>query len=346
MTAPPIRGIGYDVGVVYERDQPSRPHWRAEDVRRDLRVIADELACNAVMIMGSDNDQLAEAGAVARELGLFAWLQPRLFDHDPDEVLDHLGRAAELAEELRRQHGDVGLNVGCELSLSVNGFVPGRTFIRRGSLLPWFFWLKPVYDRRLNRFLERAVTLARARFAGPLSYGSGPWESVDWRRFDYIGLDYYLDASNRWRFAGDVRRHVRTGRPVLITEFGCCTYQGAAERGAGGFSVIDYGTDPPTMPAQLVRSERVQADYLDESLDIFTEAGVHGTFVFGFSEPSLPTSADPIHDLDQGSFGIVKVLPPGDRPEGERWQRKEAFGTLARRYGAAAATATTAEERS
>jgi hypothetical protein len=217
----------------------------------------------------------------------------------------------------------------------VNGFYPGRSFIRRGSLLPWFSWLKPVADRRLDRFLDRAVTIARTRFAGPLSYGSGSWESVDWRRFDYVGLDYYLEAANRWRFADDVRRHVRRGKPVLITEFGCCTYRGAAERGAGGFWVIDYRTDPPTMPAKLIRDERVQADYLEESLDLFTEAGVHGTFVFGFHEPSLPTSADPVHDLDQGSFGIVKVLPPDGA--GERWERKEAFAALARRYAAAAA---------
>lgn len=345
MTAPPIRGIGYDVGVIYERDQPSRPVWRADDVRRDLRVIAEELGCNAVLIMGSDNDRLADAGAAARELGLFAWLQPRLFDADPAEVLVHLDRAAELAEDLRRRYGDVGLNVGCELSLSANGFVPGRTFIRRGSLLPWFSWLKPLYDHRLNRFLDRAVTIARARFDGPLTYGSGSWESVDWRRFDYIGLDYYLDASNRWRFADDLRRHVRTGKPVLITEFGCCTYEGAAERGAGGFTVINYRTDPPTMPAHLVRSERVQADYLDESLDLFAAAGVHGTFVFGFSEPSLPTSADPARDLDLGSFGIVKVLPR-TAGEPERWQRKEAFATLARRYRAGSSECSVTEERS
>jgi hypothetical protein len=94
VTAPPIRGIVYDVGVLYEGDQPSRPHWRAEDMRRDLAVIADELACNAVMITGTDLGRLAEAGAVARERGLFAWLQPRLFDADQPAVLEHLERAA------------------------------------------------------------------------------------------------------------------------------------------------------------------------------------------------------------------------------------------------------------
>lgn len=335
---PPVRGIGYDAGVLYEGDQPSRPHWRVEDARRDLRVIRDELHCNAVMIMATDNERLAEAGAAALDLGLFTWLQPRVFDADPPEALANLATAARLAEELRGQYGEVGLNIGCEMSLSVNGFFPGGSFIRRGALLTWFFWLKPLADLRLNRFLRGAAAVAREQFAGPLSYGSGSWESIDWRPFDYIGLDYYLEAGNRWRFESDVRRHVRSGKPVLITEFGCCGYQGAAERGAAGFGVIDYGSEPPTVPAKLVRSERVQADYLNESLDIFAAAGVHGTFVFGFSEPSLPYSPDPPHDLDRASFGIVKVLPrrteSADEPE--RWERKEAFDALAGRYRAAA----------
>ncbi|MFC7624322.1 hypothetical protein [Microlunatus sp. GCM10028923] len=329
---PPVRGIGYDAGVLYEGTMPSRPGWRVEDMRRDLRVIAGELGCNAVMIMASDLDRLVETGRAAREVGLSVWLQPRLFDADPVDVLAFLGEAAQRAEELRRSHGEVGLNVGCELSLSMNGLVPGRSFVRRGTLLPWLFWLKPVLDLRLNRFLRRAAALARERFGGPLSYGSGDWESVDWAPFDFIGLDYYLDAGNRWRFESDVTRHTRSGKPVLITEFGCCGYTGAAARGAGGFLVINTRTDPPTVPADLVRDEQEQADYLNESLDLFARAGVHGTFVFGFSEPSLPCSDDPVHDLDRASFGIVRVLPRDDEKEPESWLPKLAFGALARRY--------------
>jgi len=39
-----FRGINYDAGVIYEGSYNSRPVWRLDDVRRDLKVIRDELS--------------------------------------------------------------------------------------------------------------------------------------------------------------------------------------------------------------------------------------------------------------------------------------------------------------
>lgn len=338
MSSLAVRGINCDAGVVYEATFHSRPDWRVDDVRRDLTVIRDALSCNAVSIMATDNQRLADAGEVAAELGLFVWLQPRLFDATGDEVVSNLSRAAAVAEDLRTRHARVGLNVGCELTLSSEGMVPGGSFIRRGQLLPWFSWLKPVYDRRLNRLLTRLVATGREHFGGPLTYGAGDWETVRWDPFDYVGLDTYRDGSNRWRYASDLRRHVRRGKPVLVVEFGCCSYEGAAERGPNGFAVLDWRSDPPTVPSRVVRDEQVQADYIDDSLEVFTATGVHGAFLWGFSEPTLTDATNHADDLDIASFGIVKVLRPGsnnsERPE--RWERKAGFYTLADRYRRAA----------
>ncbi|MET1005363.1 MAG: hypothetical protein ABWX96_07430, partial [Propionibacteriaceae bacterium] len=226
-----FRGINYDAGVVYEGTYDSRPTWRLDDVRRDLVVIRDELCCNAVSIMATDNQRLAEAGEVAAALGLFVWLQPRLFDVPASRVETNLMRAATVAETLRARHPRVGLNVGCELTLSSRGMVPGGSFVRRGQLLPWFFWLEPLYDRRLNTLLRRLTEIAREHFGGPLTYGAGDWETVDWEPFDYIGLDTYADGNNAGRYADDLRRQVSRGKPVLVVEFGCCSFDGAAERG-------------------------------------------------------------------------------------------------------------------
>lgn len=335
MTGLAVRGIHYDAGVLYEGTFHSRPVWRPDDVRRDLTVIRDELSCNAVSIMATDNRRLAEAGEIAAELGLFVWLQPRLFDVSGDEVESNLRHAAVVAEELRRRHDGVGLNIGCELTLSSRGMLPGGSFVRRGQLLIWFFWLKPLYDRRLNRLLGRLAAVGRRHFHGPLTYGAGDWETVDWEPFDYVGLDTYRDGGNRWRYAGDLRRHVRRGKPVLVVEFGCCTYEGAAARGASGFEALDWRTDPPTVPSRVVRNEQVQADYITESLDVFASTGVHGAFIWGFSEPMLTHSSDPAADLDIASFGIVKVTRPagGDPPTPERWSRKAAFHVVAEQYG-------------
>jgi hypothetical protein len=71
----------------------------------------------------------------------------------------------------------------------------------------------------------------------------------------------------------------------------------------------------------------VQAGYLDELFEVFTAAGVDGVFVYCFSEPAFARSDEPERDLDLASYGIVAVMADG------RWQPKQAFETVARRYG-------------
>ena len=98
-----------------------------------------------------------------------------------------------------------------------------------------------------------------------------------------------------------------------MTEFGCCTYAGAADRGALGWAVVDDGADPPRLTEDLVRDEEGQATYLREVLATLEDAGVDGAFWFTFAGYERPHRADPRHDLDLASFGLVKVL---DGPTG------------------------------
>lgn len=334
----PVQGICYDAGVLYEHTSLSRRRWAPEEVRRDLRVIRDRLGCDAVAVMATSPDRLLEAGRIAREEGLAVWLQPRVFDVPRPVVAANLALVGERAEALRRDLGEVSLNVGCELSLSVPGFVPGGSFVRRGRALGVVWPLLPVINARLRTFLHELATLARARFAGPLSYGAGEWESVDWSAFDVVGLDLYREASNRSRFEDDLRAHVRRGKPVYVFEFGCCAYVGADERASQAFSVLREVAGELRVPATLVRDEDVQARYLDALFDVFADAGVHATFVWGFSEPELTRSAeDPTRDLDLASYGVVAV-EPGSPDEPEAWRPKRAFHTVARRYGAPSET--------
>lgn len=324
------RGIGYDAGVDYAPDFPSRPVWRPDDVRRDLRAIREELHANAVLIMATETERLIEAGAMAREIGLEVWLQPRLFEARPAAVVANLAEAAGRAEELRSAYGGVSLNVGCELTLTARGLMPGPSFTVRGMLLPWSAPLLPLANLRLRRLLGELARAARERFAGPLSYGAGDWERVDWSIFDVVGLDLYRTAGNAWRFAGDVRAHVRRGKPVVVFEFGCCAYAGAAENASQAFGVLRWRGGEWHVPRRVVRDESVQARYLAELFDVFAEAGVAGVFVWGFSEPVLTRSDEPGRDLDLAGYGIVAV-EPGDGPE--RWTPKLAFHTVAERYG-------------
>jgi hypothetical protein len=128
------------------------------------------------------------------------------------------------------------------------------------------------------------------------------------------------------------RRH---GKPVLVTEFGCCSYAGAETRGAEGDGVVDWHhPDGPVVTGHHPRDESVQARYVADLLDTFDEVGVDGAFAFEFSEPLYPRSDDPRHDLDVASFGIVAVEVV-QTAEGRRYVEtpKAAFHEIAARYG-------------
>ncbi|MFC6016420.1 abortive infection protein [Plantactinospora solaniradicis] len=330
------RGVNYDTGTNYGAGGAlSRHVWRPELVRLEIQAIRNELHCDSIGIFGTDLDRLVQAATIAREHGLHVWLQPRLVDADRQRMLDHLAEAAGAAEELRRQHSAVTLNVGCELTIFSAGIIPGATYQERGARLasPRTWPLLPWYNRRLNSLLARAATVARSSFQGRLTYGAGLWEQVDWRPFDIVGLDYYRVRFNRRRYAANLRRHLRHGKPVVVVEFGCASFADAVEKGPAAHEIIDWSGDVPQVGGGHQRNEEVQAEQLGELIDIYEAAGVDGAFVFEFIEPSHPHSDDPRRDLDMAGYGIVKVLP-GQEPETYRWEPKAAFHTVAQRYAA------------
>ncbi|UOQ57880.1 hypothetical protein MUN78_03315 [Leucobacter allii] len=327
--AEPVRGIGYDAGVRYERGFESHPGFTAQTARRDFRAIRRELGCDAVLIMADDARRLALAAGIAAEEGLGVWLQPRPFDRPREEMRAAVRSAAAAAEHLRSSGAETGLVVGCELTLSVPGMLPGPSFWARGRLLAVTFPLLPLANRRLRRLLAELVGDARERFAGPVSYGAGEWERPDWSIFDVVGADRYRDARNAWRFEDDIRALVDTARaqraPCYVFEFGSCAYRGAAARASTASGVLS-GRAGTSVPRGLVRDEQEQADYLIDLLDLFDRAGVDGTFVWGFSEPALVASDVPGRDLDLASYGVVAAHADGS------WHPKRAFRALARRY--------------
>ena len=335
------RGVLYDVGSSYLPGQHSRERWRPEVVADELRVIADELHCTAVTIFGEDLGRLEEAARLALDRGLFVWLQPRLVDGSQDEIVERLARVAAFGERLRAEHpGRVGLNVGCELTVFARGIIPGRTFGWRLVVLAAGFLFGPVFDRRLNRLLARLVGTARPLFGGPLTYGSGTWEGVDWAPFDLVGVDYYFDASTDGDFRGGLRALRRWGKPVLITEFGCCSYRGARERGGSAADILDWrDLDDRRVKPGYQRDEQVQADVIEELLDIYETEDLHGAFVCMFIEGDCRYSDDPDRDQDKASYGIVRppTLESGLSADDGHWEPKAAFHAVARRFDAARA---------
>jgi hypothetical protein len=64
------------------------------------------------------------------------------------------------------------------------------------------------------------------------------------------------------------------GKPLTITEFGCCTYIGADKKGASGYSILEQSIVPPIFKEKCKRSEKVQADYILDLLQTFEKEKV------------------------------------------------------------------------
>ncbi len=215
--------------------------------------------------------------------------------------------------------------------LSASGFFPGETALERIDNVvnggPELWAVMPEALGRTAAFLRETAELTRARFGGRITYASGTWENVDWRGFDVVAVDAYRDANNRDTFRDQVRGLFQHGKPVVVTEFGSCTYRGAADRGGLGWAVVDWETQSLKEP--LVRDELEQVRYATELLDVFEDLGVDTAFWFTFAGYALPFDADPRRDLDMASYGVVKMTPYSGPYSGLPWERKAVFDTLA-----------------
>jgi len=340
------KGINYDTGF-FNAGTSSHEPFDPEQVRRDMRVIRDDLHCTAVRITGGDVDRLERAAGHAADAGLEVWFCPFTNGLTQDALLALLADSADRCEGLRNHGAAMVLLTGSELSLFTEGFLTGETLGERVALVADPSRLRPLIGQvraRINDFLRKAVAVVRARFGGPVSYASLPLEGVDWTRFDVIATDAaYRTTATAARFRENVRAFVEQGRalgkPVAVTEFGCGAHRGAADMAGRDGSNIVWGDDGRAVRPNgaFVRDEDEQVNYLRESLDVFAAAGVDAAFVYTFARFDLPHRDDARVDLDMMSAGVVKVLdgqrgagyPRGRRYPDMPWEPKAAFDALA-----------------
>lgn len=317
-------------GVNFDTD---REVWRPEYVRREITAVRQQLHGNAILLLGHDLDRLAEAAAIAASQGLFVWFEPRQFDKDAEQTLAFLDSVARTAEQLRTRHPGVGISLGTELTIFMSGLVPGKDYTERGQALG-----RPEsagYQQRLNIFLGRALTTVRPLFTGRITYSSGEWEEVDWQGFDVVGANLYRTADNHTTYTQQLRALQRLRKPVVITEFGCCTFTGARKQGGSGFEAVDWERQPPLVKDGYLRNEQEQADEIGDLLDLYAAERLHGAFVYNFIAPDSPHSPQRRHDLDIASFALAKTYPAGTRrgyPETGHWEPKQSFHAVARRF--------------
>ncbi|HEY1168455.1 MAG TPA: hypothetical protein VGE81_05700 [Candidatus Limnocylindrales bacterium] len=342
------RGVSYDIGRMMGVNW--RPVFDLKVVHRELEIIRTDLHCNAVRICGLDIDRLTTAAADALGQGLEVWLTPEMWDKSPDTTLAYITKAAAAAEELRQRWPDrLVFVVGSELTLFMQGIVPGKNIVARmRNPLFWEGAKAGTHNTPLNAFLGRAVEAVRRVYHGPVSYASLVWEAVDWSRFDIIGVDHYRDRRINDRYVDMLGPLFAHGKPVVVTEFGCRTFQGAdGAGGIGSFGMVDNKTlflhqlplvgrlVRPRLAGKYVRDEALPARELRETLGILDRACVDGAFVMTFVAPIAPYDEDRRYDLDMSSFALVKTYADGrhgttypDMP----WEPKESFRAVAESY--------------
>ena len=331
------RGINYDIGIAFNEKYHSRPKFGIEVVKRELEIIKTDLHCNAIRISGTDIGRLTTTAEVALKLGFEVWLSPHLHDKDEQHTLDYTVKCAIAAEHLRLQHSKLIFIVGCELTFFMNGILKGKNvFERLGNPITLLWRLKILgsHNKPLNAFLLKVNNAVRQVFQGQVTYSSAPIEAVDWSLFDFVCIDYYREARNRSSYAERLKRHFSYGKPVIITEFGCCTYKGAEDKGARGWTITDQKKSPIQIKGNYIRDEQIQARELSDLLFILDNAKVDGMFVFTFISPALTYSEDKRYDLDMASYSLVKSYTDryGDTYPNMTWEPKESFRTVAKYY--------------
>lgn len=336
------RGIAYDTGFI-RHGHRSLEHFAPERVERELRIIRDDLHCDAVQIIGGDPERLELAARRAAGLGLEVWFSPYPLELTTDQMRALFADCAERAERLRAEGAEVVFVTGVELSVINRGFVDGDSPEERVHRL-----LADPNARQerfaevsacLNEFLREAVATVRARFSGKVTYAAIPFEAVDWDQFDLATFELIRSAAVADRFRDGVRQLVARYKPVAVTGFGTATWRGASDIAPRSMEILE--TDQATgMPLRLTkayqRDEAGQAAYLRELLEIFDSEGVDSAFVYLFALHHLPhrPDGDPRDDLDLASVGIVKVLDgrTGDTYPGLPWEPKAAFAAVAEHY--------------
>jgi hypothetical protein len=341
------KGVCYDVGRAM-LGEDWRPNFNPKVVHRELGIIKNDLHCNAVRICGLDLERLRTSAEDALEQGLEVWLSPEMWDRAQEETLSYVKRAAQAAEELRKRWpGRLVFSVGSELTLFMNDIVEGKNVFERMNNPSFLENISTgKYNEPLNLFLRKTTDAARAVFHGQITYFSIPFERVNWDLFDFLGVDLYRD-SQRDYYTRVLNYLVGTKKPVVIGEFGCCTYQGAEKLGGNGF-MISFGMMEdtlnlkfpklvtemikvvPKVDGHYIRDEGLQAREIADQLNVLDSAGVEGAFVQTFVVPNSPYVEDPRYDGDLASYSLVKSYAEKEtidgRVEQARRQAKELLG--------------------
>jgi hypothetical protein len=337
------KGVNYDVGRVL-LGHLQRPTFDIQVIHRELEIIKNDLHCNAVKIQGFDIDRLMTTAEYALEQGLEVWFAPEMFEKSQQETFEYTVKAAEAAETLRQKWPELVLSIGTELTLFMQGIVEGQTLMERiGNPTFRENLIAGTYYKPLNAYLSRTNEAVRHVFHGKVTYASvARIETIDWSLFDVVCVDMYRDKFTKFSYGDLIKQYHIYNKPVVIGEFGCCTYQGAEDMGGMGWGIVDWEKMPPQLKGDYMYDQGVQARELTDQLHILDEADVDGAFVFTFVQPGVDIKdaelmkmlTELTFDPDITSYSLVKSYADrhGTTYPDMPWEIKESFKAVADYY--------------
>lgn len=333
-----LKGIGYDIGInawnLGENDK-----FDLSIAEKEISIIQNDLHCNAIRVIGTNEQNLEDVTRIALQHGLEVWMSPYVTELTRDVYKDYLVRCAVRAEKLRQEFpdGSIVLVAGGEFMFFMHGILPGKDTEDRLTRPGWYdYFATPEVSAKYREMVSDFADALRAVYHGKLSYAGLAFEPVDWTKFDYISLDHYKASYNAAMYTEPVKALAAYHVPIAILEVGLCTYAGAENDGSRGYAIISHGEDGMSVPGDYIRDEENQAKNLIAQLEELDNTNVvDSIFAFTFIWREYFTDeTDPHKDLDLGSFGIVK--PYKDRygsiyPD-LQWDPKKAFYALADYY--------------
>lgn len=293
MAEPKPIGINYhtksrwDVNPYHLFYPPNEVSLTDDQIRQEMKVIKDELHCDAVRIVGHTNEELIRVGKIARERGLTPWYSPRFVNATRAETESNLADFCKTAVTAGLSSSSLIVANELPYDCADNLGTDIKDYKGRGEHFVNEFLRK---GRRKDNTeeVEKLVQIARREgWKGAVTYASLPPknETINWDRIEddnlvvscnlYWGKNWPLGrawSDKEYRAVIQELKRKAGERHVIISEFGTVPQHDALKSGGGAYKLdgsLNYDA---------------QAQAYKRYLTLLQQEGV-GYFAYAFSEP-------------------------------------------------------------
>jgi len=267
--------------------QPHEKQLSDFQIKSEMKVIKDELYCNAVRVIGYTSQELIRVGKIVKKSGLTPWYSPRFIGATFEKTIEELIKFVKYAVA---EHADIQncpLVVANELPYDCadNSGKYIESYQERINYYVDYFLKKGNRINNTNNVTKLIQEARNTGWTGEITYASILDEIIDWATINdsklivssnlYWGTDYklnkpwtdkeYENKILKLKFQAGIRK-------VVITEFGTVPQSGAFEKGGGAYTL----QGPLNYESQKKAYERYLA--------ILNKCDV-GYFAYAFSEP-------------------------------------------------------------